>query len=84
MTCILYASIVHKTASQGDEGSSAYCQSSGAHNIKHNLWKLTLKGCIRPQFEIHLNYPNNFPSKKKKSSLLHDLTLVILIFTNGT
>ena len=25
----------HKTASLADEGNSAYCQSSGAHNIKH-------------------------------------------------
>ena len=25
----------HETASLADEGNSAYCQSSGAHNIKH-------------------------------------------------
>ena len=25
----------HKTASLADEDNSAYCQSSGAHNIKH-------------------------------------------------
>ena len=25
----------NKTASLADEGNSAYCQSSGAHNIKH-------------------------------------------------
>ena len=35
MTHILRTSTVHKTASLADEGNSAYCQSSGAHNIKH-------------------------------------------------
>ena len=44
MTHILHTSTVHKTASLADEGNSAYCQSSGAHNIKHNLWKLALRG----------------------------------------
>ena len=32
---ILRTSTEHKTASLADEGSSAYCQSSGAHTIKH-------------------------------------------------
>ena len=32
---ILHASTRHKTTSLADEGNSAYCQSSGAHNIKH-------------------------------------------------
>ena len=32
---ILYTSTAHKTASVADEGNSAYCQSSGAQNIKH-------------------------------------------------
>ena len=34
-----------KSTSLTDEGNSAYCQSSGTHNIKHmNLWKLALRG----------------------------------------
>ena len=33
MIHILRTSTEHKTASLADEGSSAYCQSSGAHNI---------------------------------------------------
>ena len=37
MTHILHTSTVHKTASLADEGDSAYCQSSGANNIKHRL-----------------------------------------------
>ena len=28
-----------KTASLADEGNSAYCRSSGAHNIKHMIYK---------------------------------------------
>ena len=32
---ILHTSTMHKTTSLADEGNSAYCQSSGAHNIKH-------------------------------------------------
>ena len=36
MTHILHTSTVHKTASLADEGNSSYCQSSGAHNVKHN------------------------------------------------
>ena len=39
---ILHTNTVHNTAALADEG---YCQSSGAHNIKHiNLWKLALRG----------------------------------------
>ena len=38
MTHILHTGTVQKTASLAEEGNSAYCQSSGAHNIKHNLW----------------------------------------------
>ena len=45
MTHILPQAQVHKTASLAEEGNSAYCQSSGAHNIKHiNQWKLALRG----------------------------------------
>ena len=44
MSHILHTSTVHKTASLADKDDSAYCQSSGAHNIKHNLWKLALRG----------------------------------------
>ena len=46
MSHILRTSTEYKTASLADEGNSAYCQSSGAHNIKThiNLWKLTLRG----------------------------------------
>ena len=32
---LVRTSTEHKTASLADEGNSAYCQSSGAHNIKH-------------------------------------------------
>ena len=35
MSHILRTSTEHKTTSLADEGNSAYCQSSGAHNIKH-------------------------------------------------
>ena len=35
MAHILHTSTVHKTASLVVEGNSAYCQSSGAHSIKH-------------------------------------------------
>ena len=35
MSNILHTSTVHKTASLADEGNSAYCESSEAHNIKH-------------------------------------------------
>ena len=48
MTHILHKSTLEKTASLAYEGNSAYCQSSSAHNIKHNLWKLALRG--------HLSY----------------------------
>ena len=39
MSHILRTSTEHKTASPADEDNSAYCQSSGAHNIKHILYK---------------------------------------------
>ena len=39
----LHTSTVHKTASLADEGNSSYCQSIGAYNTKHNLWKLALR-----------------------------------------
>ena len=44
MTHILHTNTVHKTPSLADEGNTAYYQSSGAHNVKHNLWKLALRG----------------------------------------
>ena len=44
MTHILHTSTAHRTASLADEGNCAYCQSSVGHNIKHNLWKLVLRG----------------------------------------
>ena len=37
MSHILRTSTEHKTASLADEDNSAYCQSSGAHNIKHEV-----------------------------------------------
>ena len=37
MTHILHTRAVHKTASLADEGNSAYCQSSDAHNIRGHL-----------------------------------------------
>ena len=43
MTHILHTRTAHKTASLTNEGNSAYCQSGGAHNIKHNLWKSALR-----------------------------------------
>ena len=33
MTHILYTRTVHETTSLADEGNSAYCRSSGEHNI---------------------------------------------------
>ena len=52
MSNILHTSTVHKTASLDDEGNSAYCQSSDAHNIKHiNLWKLALTGHLNTQHQ---------------------------------
>ena len=35
MTHILRTSTEHKTVSLADEGNSAYCQSSGEHNVKN-------------------------------------------------
>ena len=55
MSHILRTSTEHKTASLADEGNSAYCQSSGAHNIKHiNLWKLTLRGHLNTDVQAGL------------------------------
>ena len=55
MTHILRKSTEHKTASLADEGNSAYCQSSGAHNIKHiNLWKLALRGHLNTDVQAGL------------------------------
>ena len=56
MTHFLRTSTEHKTASLADEGNSAYCQSSGAHNIKHmvNLWKLTLRGHLNTDVQAGL------------------------------
>ena len=52
---ILRTSTEHKTASLADEGNSAYCQSSGAQNIKHiNLWKLTLRGHLNTDVQAGL------------------------------
>ena len=44
MTHIFQTVTVHKTASLADEDNSAYCKSSGTHNIKPNLRKLALRG----------------------------------------
>ena len=38
--------LTYKHSEQADEGNYAYCQSSGAYNIKHNLWKLALRGYL--------------------------------------
>ena len=51
MTHILNKSTVHKTALRDDEGNSAYCQSSGSHNVKHNLWKLALRGHLNADIQ---------------------------------
>ena len=62
MTHILHTSTVHKTASLAGEGNSAYCQSSGAHNIKHildiNLWKLALRGHLNTDAQATARTPN--------------------------
>ena len=61
MTHILHTSTVHKTAaSLADEGNSAYCQSSGAHNIKHicNLWKLALRGHLNTDAQARARIRN--------------------------
>ena len=55
MSHILRTSTEHKTASLADEGNSAYCQSSDAHNIKHiNLWKLTLRDHLNTDVQAGL------------------------------
>ena len=56
MSHILRTSTEHKTASLADEGNSTYCQSSGAHNIKHiyNLCKLTLRGHLNTDVQAGL------------------------------
>ena len=56
---------MHKTASIADEGNSAYCQSSGTHNIKHNLWKLALRG--------HLN--TDAQARDRTQNFLHMRTM---------
>ena len=43
MSHTLHTSTEHITAPLADEGNYACCQSRGAHNIKHNLWKLALR-----------------------------------------
>ena len=35
--------LTYKHSAQGEDNSE-YFQSSSAHNIKHNLWKLALRG----------------------------------------
>ena len=52
MTNILHTSTVHKTASLADEGNSAFCQSSGAHNIKLNLCKLALRAHLNTDAQV--------------------------------
>ena len=45
MSHLLHTSAVHITASLADEGNSAYCQSSGAHNIKiYKPMEISMKG----------------------------------------
>ena len=57
MTHILHTGTMHKTASLADEGNSAYCQSSGAHNIKHvNLWKLAMRGRLNTASDRTRNF----------------------------
>ena len=54
MSHILRTSTEHNTASLADEGNSAYCQSIGAHNIKHTLWKLALRGHLNTDVQAGL------------------------------
>ena len=58
MAHILHTSTVHKTASLADDGNSAYCQSSSAHNIKYNLWKLALRGHLNTDAQARDRTPN--------------------------
>ena len=47
------------SASLVDGVNSAYCQSSGAYNIKHiNLWKLTLRGHLNTDAEARARTRN--------------------------
>ena len=67
MSHIFRTSTEHKTASLADEGNYAYCQSSGAHNIKHiNLWKLTSRGHLNTDL---IDYLKENERQKKKIEL---------------
>ena len=54
MIHILHTSIAHKTVSLADEGNYAYCQSRGAHTIKHKLWKIALTSTLMSKRGIEL------------------------------
>ena len=61
MTHILRTSTEHKTASLADEGNYAYCQSSGAHNIKHILPAESLILVTKVLPYLSLRFSRNFP-----------------------
>ena len=73
MTHISHTSTMHKTASLADEGNSAYCQSSGAHNIKHNLWKLALTGHLNTDAQVRDRTRNSHESDALTARPKHDL-----------
>ena len=79
MTHILHTtSTVHKTASLADdERNSAYCQSSGTHNIKRNLWKLA--STLMPKGWIELG---TFCSRER--GLNHSATAPLIYFNEFT
>ena len=60
MIHILHTSTVHKTASLADEGDSEYCQSNGAHNIKHIWTYRSSNNCSdNPTFESGIQRLNH-------------------------
>ena len=78
MTPILHTSTVRKTASVADDGNSAYFQSSGAHNIKHNLWKLVLRGHLNT--DVQARDRRNILLTRTMNSYLDKLLIFIFCF----
>ena len=60
---ILRTSTEHITAPLTDEDIYAYCQSSGAHNIKHNLWKLAWRGDLNTDAQARDRTRNSFANE---------------------
>ena len=88
MSHILRTSTEHKTASLADEGNSAYCQSSGAHNIKHikNLWKLTFRGHLNTDVQAGLElgtHSSTNGSSTVSDTCKHSHTLSLAVLKKG-